>query len=38
MKPNVMGIYLEVRNKDAHHDFKYYDFNIKFENILLSYF
>lgn len=35
MNLNIMGIYLEVRNKDGDHDFKYYDFNIKFENIVI---
>lgn len=37
MKVNIMNIYFEVRNRDTDHYFKYYDFNMKFKNISLSF-
>lgn len=38
MKLNMMNIYFKVRNKNADHYFKHFDFIVKFENILLSCF
>lgn len=35
MKLKITNIYLEIRNKDIDHYFKYYDFNMKFESIPL---